>query len=75
MEKIKYLEKALNLKKQELEKEKRTELHRINKEFIFNEYERRFKIDQEHIVSIITGIENKGTEYTKQLREQKVKND
>lgn len=51
---------------------KKNELIRINFEFIKNNYERRFNISHEEIISVIVGEENALNEITKQKRELKV---
>ena len=51
---------------------KTNELKRINKEFLTNDYKRRFNISQETIISAIIGENLASTELIRQLREQKV---
>jgi hypothetical protein len=50
----------------------RAELMRINNEFLFNDYERRFKVTQEEVVSALIGEDYTPFEYNKLIREQKV---
>jgi len=51
---------------------KKNELERINFEFLKKDYERRFNILHEEIVSIILGEDNISKEISKIKREQKV---
>jgi len=46
-------------------------LERLNKEFVFNEYGRRFNTDQQTVISAIVGQENSHSEYSKIIREQR----
>ena len=48
------------------------ELQRINSEFLMNDYERRFNITQEEVLSALIGEDLTPIEYHRQLREQKV---
>jgi hypothetical protein len=50
---------------------RRKELDRINKEFYTNDYERRYKINLEGIISALIGEDNTPNEYAKQIRDQK----
>ena len=68
---IKALEKELAKIKEELNAMKRKELNRINKEFLLNDYKRRFGISEETIVSAIIGEDLAGTEFLRLMREQK----
>jgi hypothetical protein len=65
------LENQLKNIKSSMESMKRNELARINKEYITNDYERRFKISQETLISALIGEDNTGHEYAKQKREQR----
>lgn len=49
---------------------KRIEMNRINKEFYTNEYERRFKVTQEEMISALIGEDNTPNEIGRQRREQ-----
>ena len=69
---IKNIEKQLVELKIELSDIKKSELKRINKEFLINDYERRFNIDQKGLISAIIGEDYVASEYTRQLRDQKV---
>jgi hypothetical protein len=48
------------------------ELSRINKEFLINNYERRFKIDHQSLIATIVGQDFAAREYSDKLREQRV---
>mgnify|MGYP001569587341 CR=1 FL=1 len=66
------LENKLKLKKEEMNELKQKELQRINKEFLTNNYGRRFNIDQNSLIGAIVGQDNASAEYSKKIREQKV---
>lgn len=51
---------------------KRTELERLFKEFITNDYTRRYKVDRQTVVSAIVGEDNTQQELQKMAREEKV---
>jgi len=68
---IKNLEKQLNDIRNELTLFKKNELKRINREFLTNDYERRFKVNQETIISAIVGDDFVSSEYSRQVRDQK----
>jgi hypothetical protein len=51
---------------------KRNELNRINKEFYTNEYQRRFNVTQEEMISALIGVDNTSNEIIRQKREQRV---
>ncbi len=65
-------EKKINELKEELQVMKENEINRINREFLFNDYERRFQIKLEDVVSVIVGEENIPTELNKLKLFQKV---
>ena len=69
---IKSVEKELSDLKTELILMKNNELKRINKEFLINDYNRRFNVNQETVLSAIMGEDTASTELIRQLREQKV---
>lgn len=69
---LKSLEDKLEVKKKELKALQQIELDRLNKEFLVNDYARRFKIDQETLIATIIGKDSASNEYSKKLREQKV---
>jgi len=68
---MKELENALEKIKNEMEEMKKNELIRINNEYLMNDYERRFGVSLDIVISVIIGKECAFEEYTKQLREQK----
>ena len=72
IKKLKELERNLEEKKKELKHLQRSELDRLNKEFLVNDYGRRFNIDQQTLISAVIGQDNASSEYSKKLREQKV---
>jgi len=51
---------------------RKSELYRVNFEFLKRDYERRFNISYEEIVGIIVGEDNSSNEISKLRREQKV---
>jgi hypothetical protein len=71
--KINELEKVYEKYKKELLTIRRNELNRLNKEYLVNDYERRFGVPLDIIISAIAGEDNKNSELSKQQREQKVK--
>jgi len=73
MAKIADYDKAFDFFKSEIEKEKKREINRINKEFLTNDYQRRYNIPQHTLVSAIFGEDNMTVEYSRLMREQKVK--
>lgn len=73
MSKVTDYENALKYYKTEIEKQKKREINRINKEFLTNDYQRRFNITQHTLVSAIYGEEKMSSEYSKLIRDQKVK--
>jgi hypothetical protein len=72
--KISELEAQYEKKKKTLQKIKRDELDRISKEFLTNEYERRFNVSKKTIVSAIVGEDNTDSEIIRQSREENVRN-
>lgn len=72
--KINELEAQYENKKKTLQKIKRDELDRISKEFLTNEYERRFNVSKKTIVSAIVGEDNTDSEIIRQSREENVIN-
>ena len=69
---IKELEIQTEILKKELEHLKKSELARINKAFLLDDYSRRFGVTQDVIVAAITGEENKIEIINNQLKEQRV---
>jgi hypothetical protein len=53
---------------------KRKELERLNKEFLVHQYERRFRIPQDVVISVVVGEDHVNSEMNRQNKEQKVKN-
>ena len=68
---LKY-EKRINDLKNEICNIKANELKRINTEFLYNDFERRFLVNKEKVVSAIVGIENLRLEMSKLNKYQKV---
>ena len=68
---IKELEIQTEILKKELEHLKKSELARINKAFLLDDYSRRFGVTQDVIVAAITGEENKIEIINNQLKEQR----
>ncbi len=73
MSKIADYEKTYEFYKAEIQKQKITELNRINKEFLTNDYQRRYAVNQQILVSSICGEDNMSQELSRLIREQKVK--
>lgn len=73
LETIKTLEEQCEHLRDELKKLKSDELRRLNKEFLLNDYSRRFGVSQDVIVSTITGEESAINVLTTQIKEQRVK--
>ena len=73
MTKIEEYEKKFKYYKLEIENQKKKEINRINKEFLTNDYQRRFNVSQHALVSAIYGEDNMSREYARMIREQKVK--
>ena len=48
------------------------ELNRINKEFLLNDYERRFEVNLEKIISVLMGEEFISKEFSLKLTKQRV---
>jgi hypothetical protein len=65
------LESDIKTLQSEMQIMRRNELDRINKEFYTNDYERRFKVNLEGIISALIGEDNTPNEYGKQIRDQK----
>jgi len=72
MSKIADYEKTYEFYKAEINKQKTNELNRINKEFLTNDYNRRYGANQQVLVSAICGEDNMTQEYSRIMREQKV---
>ncbi len=72
LKRIEDYEKTYNNYKIEIERQKKKEINRINKEFITNDYQRRFDANLHTLISAIYGLDNMSSEYSKLIREQKV---
>jgi len=68
---VKELQNSINDLKLKLERLKSKELKRINKEFLSNNYQRRYNITQEEVISAIVGEDNTIKEYAKFVKDQK----
>lgn len=73
MSKITEYEKVYSTCKKEIQLQKRAELSRISKEFLTNDFERRYGVTQDVVVSAICGEDNMNQELSRVMREQKVK--
>lgn len=69
---ISELESQLEKLKREAKGMKRRELSRIGKEFISSDYERRFKIDLQSLISALVGEDNSHSEMNSLMKEKKV---
>ena len=65
-------ERKINDMKNNIAKLKSDELKRINIEFLYNDYERRFQVKKDKVVSVIVGEQNLGLELHKLNSLQKV---
>lgn len=72
MAKISEYEKIYSTCKSEIQTQKKRELNRISKEYLTNDYERRYNVPQETVISAICGEDNMNAEYSRLIREQKV---
>jgi hypothetical protein len=68
---VKELQNSINDLKLKMESLKSKELKRINKEFLTNNYQRRYNITQEEVISAIVGEDNTIKEYAKFVKDQK----
>ena len=73
MSKITEYEKTYEYYKAETHNQKINELNRINKEFLTNDYQRRYGVTQQVMVSSICGEDNMSQELSRIMRDQKVK--
>lgn len=64
--KIYKLEKEKNDLIKEMRKLKENEMTRVTKEYIDNNYEKRFNVSQNEVISALIGEDNKDKEYYKQ---------
>ncbi len=72
MTKITEFEKIYDACKNEIQIYKKRELNRISKEYLTNDYERRYNVKQEIVISAICGEDNMNAEFSRLIREQKV---
>lgn len=72
MTKIEEYEKTFSFYKLEIERQKKKEINRMIKEFLTNDYQRRFNVTQQTLVSAIYGEDSMSNEYHRMIREQKV---
>lgn len=70
---INILEKKENELKEVLETMKKMEMNRLFKEFVRNDYERRFNVNKRVVISAMIGEDNTTHEVSRQQREQKVR--
>ena len=70
--KMEEYEKTFNLYKLDIEKQKKNEINRINKEFLTNDYQRRFNANLHMLISAIYGEDNMSIEFSRLIKEQKV---
>jgi hypothetical protein len=59
--------------KKEVRQMKKTEMLRINREFLLFDYQRRYEVTIDVVVSALIGADNTNSELIKQSREKKVK--
>lgn len=71
---VKKLEATVEIAENEIKRLNELEMIRITKEFIENDYEKRFQTTQDIVIGALIGEENKKTEYIKQEKVKKVKN-
>lgn len=69
---INILEKQAEKIKKEITQFKKVELERILKEFLMNDYERRFSISLDQVISGLIGEDHTGKEFAHQSKLQKV---
>jgi hypothetical protein len=69
---IKDLEEQLTSTKSAIHNLKRREMDRIFKEFLLYDYERRFGVKKEVVISALIGEDNIPSELSRQMREKKV---
>lgn len=74
LKEIKILEKSEEEISNEIKTLKRNELNRVNREFLLNEYGRRFNVTQESVISALIGEDYTENEFNSLKREQNVSN-
>ena len=62
------IEKRYNQLKNKMKKMKAEELERIGKEFLLNNYQKRFKVHQEVVLAAIVGEDKAKSTYANQLK-------
>lgn len=72
IENISILEKKESSLKEEIKKLKEREMKRIFKEFVKNNYDRRFNCEKKTVIAALIGEENTPVELVRQYRQQKV---
>ena len=72
MAKINENERIFYSCKKEIQTQKRVELSRISKEFLTNDFQRRYNVNQDVVVASICGEDNMNQEISRLMREQKV---
>jgi hypothetical protein len=72
MAKINENENIYDKCRKEIQTLKKIELSRISKEFLTNDFERRYNVSQDIVVSAICGEDNMNTELLRLRREEKV---
>lgn len=71
MDYVESLDKLIQAWRHDLSKMKQNEIIRISREYMINDYERRFCINIERIVSLIVGKDNVRSEMKKIINERK----
>lgn len=71
---VKKLEATVEISENEIKHLNEQEMIRITKEFLENDYEKRFQTTQDIVIGALIGEENKKTEFIKQEKVKKVKN-
>lgn len=70
---INMIEKQSEKLRKEINQMKNDELERVSKEFLMNDYERRFSITLDQVISALIGEDQTATEFAHQSRLLKVK--
>jgi hypothetical protein len=77
-EALEYIKSVQNLEFQykeisnQMQLMKRNEIDRINKEFYTNDYQRRFRVEPETVISALIGEDNTSSEMARMKRERKI---
>jgi hypothetical protein len=72
IENIRELDKVYNSFKKELQAMKKNELNRLAREFLIDDYERRYGVTKQRLISTICGEDFTNAELNRQVREEKV---